>query len=63
MANENIFEGYGWLKEKILNDEGRKQQNQLRELTNLAATFDCTVGQLAIGMSLLFADEWSFIFL
>jgi aryl-alcohol dehydrogenase-like predicted oxidoreductase len=32
-----------------LNEEGRKQQNKLRELTLLATTFDCTVAQLAIG--------------
>jgi len=37
------------LKEKVLNEDGRKQQNQLRELTILASTFDCTVAQLAIG--------------
>lgn len=34
-----------------MNEEGRKQQNQLRELTNLASTFDCTIAQLAIGKS------------
>lgn len=44
-----VLQGYGWLKEKILNEEGRKQQNQLRELTNLASTFDCTIAQLSIG--------------
>jgi hypothetical protein len=37
------------LKEKVLNDEGRKQQSKLRELSILATTFDCTLAQLAIG--------------
>jgi hypothetical protein len=46
------FQGYGWLKEKVLNEEGRKQQNKLRELTILATTFDCTVAQLAIGIQI-----------
>ncbi len=50
LTSIRIFQGYGWLKEKVLNEEGRKQQNKLRELTILASTFDCTVAQLAIGM-------------
>ncbi|CAF4861148.1 unnamed protein product, partial [Rotaria magnacalcarata] len=43
------LKGYGWLKDKILNDEGRKQQSKLRELAVLASKFDCTLAQLAIG--------------
>ncbi|CAF3965408.1 unnamed protein product [Adineta steineri] len=46
------LKGYGWLKEKVLNEDGRKQQNKLRELTILASTFDCTVAQLAIAWCL-----------
>ena len=42
-------QGYGWLKDKILSDEGRKQQSKLRELSMLATKFDCTLAQLAIG--------------
>lgn len=42
-------QGYRWLKEKILNEEGRKQQNKLRELTNLSSSLNCTLAQLAIG--------------
>ena len=42
-------QGYRWLKEKVLSDDGRKQQDKLRELAILAATFDCTLAQLAIG--------------
>ena len=37
------------MKEKVLSDDGRKQQDKLRELAILAATFDCTLAQLAIG--------------
>ncbi|CAF1433760.1 unnamed protein product [Adineta ricciae] len=46
------LKGYGWLKEKILNEEGRKQQSKLRELAVLAAKFDCTLAQLAIAWCL-----------
>ncbi|CAF4889360.1 unnamed protein product, partial [Rotaria magnacalcarata] len=31
------IKGYGWLKEKVLNEEGRKQQDKLRELAILAS--------------------------
>jgi hypothetical protein len=41
------------LKDKILNDEGRKQQSKLRELAFIASRFDCTLAQLAIGKFLL----------
>lgn len=41
--------GYAWLKDKILNEEGRKQQGKLRELASLASRLDCTLAQLAIG--------------
>ncbi|UJR08153.1 hypothetical protein I4U23_012429 [Adineta vaga] len=44
--------GYGWLKEKVLSEEGRKQQLKLRELTMLASTLDCTIAQLAIAWCL-----------
>ncbi|CAF1304542.1 unnamed protein product [Adineta ricciae] len=44
--------GYGWLKEKVLSEDGRKQQNKLRELTLLASTLDCTIAQLAIAWCL-----------
>ena len=51
-----LSQSYRWLKEKVLSDEGRKQQSKLRELTSLASTFDCTLAQLAIGQS-SFADR------
>jgi len=46
------LKGYGWLKDKILNDEGRKQQSKLRELISLASKLDCTLAQLAIAWCL-----------
>ncbi len=49
MTNSLLLQGYGWLKDKILSDEGRKQQSKLRELGVLASKFDCTLAQLAIG--------------
>jgi len=41
------------LKDKILNDEGRRQQSKLRELAVIAAKFGCTLAQLAIGRLIL----------
>lgn len=46
------LKGYGWLKDKILSDEGRKQQTKLRELSMLATKFDCTLAQLTIAWCL-----------
>ncbi|CAF3110488.1 unnamed protein product [Rotaria socialis] len=46
------IKGYGWLKEKVLNEEGRKQQDKLRELAILASKLDCTLAQLAIAWCL-----------
>jgi potassium voltage-gated channel Shaker-related subfamily A beta protein 2 len=46
------LKGYGWLKDKILNDEGRKQQSKLRELAAIALKLDCTLAQLAIAWCL-----------
>lgn len=63
-CSEPVFtlsQSYRWLKEKVLSDEGRKQQSKLRELTSLASTFDCTLAQLAIGQS-SFADRSPRIF-
>ncbi|CAF0953033.1 unnamed protein product, partial [Didymodactylos carnosus] len=46
------LKGYGWLKDKILNEEGRKQQEKLRELALIASKLDCTLAQLAIAWCL-----------
>jgi len=44
--------GYGWLKDKILGEEGRRQQAQLREIGLIAERVGCSLAQLAIGQFL-----------
>lgn len=41
--------GYQWLKDKILSEEGRRQQAKLKELQAIAERLGCTLPQLAIG--------------
>ncbi|TRY69738.1 hypothetical protein DNTS_035418, partial [Danionella cerebrum] len=41
-----------WLREKILSDDGRKQQAKLKELTHIAEKLSCTLPQLAIAWCL-----------
>lgn len=43
------LQGYQWLKEKIVSEEGTRQQLKLRELQALAERVGCTLPQLAIG--------------
>ncbi|KAA0718713.1 PAS domain-containing serine/threonine-protein kinase [Triplophysa tibetana] len=43
------LKSYQWLKEKILSEDGRKQQAKLKELTHIAEKLSCTLPQLAIG--------------
>ena len=45
-----LFKGYGWLREKILNEEGRKKLMKVKELQLIAEKLNCTVAQLAIGL-------------
>ena len=47
-----MLQGYGWLKERILSDDGRKQQMQLRELSTITHRLGCTLAQLAIGKTI-----------
>lgn len=49
----NLFQGYGWLKDKILSEDGRRQQIQLREIGLIADRLGCTLAQLAIGKSFI----------
>lgn len=46
------LKGYNWLRERILNDEGRQQQTKLRELGLIAERIPCTLAQLAIAWCL-----------
>ncbi|CAD5118628.1 DgyrCDS7316 [Dimorphilus gyrociliatus] len=41
--------GYTWLKDRILSEEGRKQQAKLREVQTIAEKIGCSAAQLAIG--------------
>lgn len=43
-------QGYQWLKDKILSEEGRRQQAKLKELQAIAERLGCTLPQLAIGI-------------
>lgn len=43
---------YGWLKQEILSDEGRKQASKAGRLAEVAEKLDCTLPQLAIAWCL-----------
>ncbi|XP_034411652.1 voltage-gated potassium channel subunit beta-1 isoform X2 [Cyclopterus lumpus] len=43
---------YQWLREKIMSEDGRKQQAKLKELTHIAEKLGCTLPQLAIAWCL-----------
>ncbi|KAL7990938.1 hypothetical protein Chor_014368 [Crotalus horridus] len=43
---------YQWLKEKIVSEEGRKQQTKLKELFPIAERLGCTLPQLAVAWCL-----------
>ncbi|CAL8277753.1 unnamed protein product [Boreogadus saida] len=42
------LKGYQWMKDKILSEEGRRQQAKLKELLAIAERLGCTLPQLAI---------------
>lgn len=50
-----LQQGYQWLKDKILSEEGRRQQAKLKELQAIAERLGCTLPQLAIGTQMHFA--------
>ncbi|MEQ2165370.1 hypothetical protein GOODEAATRI_016117 [Goodea atripinnis] len=41
-------QSYQWLKEKIVSEDGRKQQAKLKELNHIAEKLGCTLPQLAV---------------
>nr|XP_009666860.1 PREDICTED: voltage-gated potassium channel subunit beta-1-like [Struthio camelus australis] len=45
-------ECYQWLKEKIVSEEGRKQQVKLKDLSPIAERLGCTLPQLAVAWCL-----------
>nr|XP_057935702.1 voltage-gated potassium channel subunit beta-1a isoform X2 [Doryrhamphus excisus] len=46
------MKSYQWLKEKIVSDDGRKQQAKLKELNHIAEKVGCTLPQLAVAWCL-----------
>uniref|UniRef100_A0A6Q2Z355 Voltage-gated potassium channel subunit beta-1 n=1 Tax=Esox lucius TaxID=8010 RepID=A0A6Q2Z355_ESOLU len=46
------LKGYQWMKDKILSEEGRRQQAKLKELQVIAERQGCTLAQLAIAWCL-----------
>ncbi|KAK6177599.1 hypothetical protein SNE40_015667 [Patella caerulea] len=46
------LKGYGWLKDKILCEDGRRQQTKLREVALIADKLGCSIAQLAIAWCL-----------
>lgn len=47
------LQSYQWLKEKIVSEDGRKQQAKLKELNHIAEKLGCTLPQLAVGKTAL----------
>ena len=46
------MQGYTWLKERLQPEETRRQQEKLRDISQLADKLGCTVSQLAIAWCL-----------
>lgn len=44
--------GFGWIKDKIQSDDGRKQADRIRDLNQFAERLGCTLAQLAIAWCL-----------
>ncbi|XP_041377451.1 voltage-gated potassium channel subunit beta-2-like isoform X4 [Gigantopelta aegis] len=42
------LKGYSWLKDKVLGEDGRRQQAKLREIAIIAERLGCSLAQLAI---------------
>uniref|UniRef100_A0A667Z2Z3 Voltage-gated potassium channel subunit beta-1 n=1 Tax=Myripristis murdjan TaxID=586833 RepID=A0A667Z2Z3_9TELE len=46
------MKSYQWLKEKIVSEDGRKQQAKLKELSHITEKLGCTLSQLAVAWCL-----------
>ena len=49
MISVPCLQSYQWLNDKILSEDGRKQQAKLKELGHIAEKLGCTLPQLAVG--------------
>lgn len=56
-----LLQPYQWLKEKIMSEDGRKQQAKLKELAHIAEKLGCTLPQLAIGEDIQVHNKHSLI--
>uniref|UniRef100_A0A8C9VRS4 Voltage-gated potassium channel subunit beta-1 n=1 Tax=Scleropages formosus TaxID=113540 RepID=A0A8C9VRS4_SCLFO len=51
-ASRASMKSYQWLKDKIVSEDGRKQQAKLKELGHIAEKLGCTLPQLAVAWCL-----------
>uniref|UniRef100_A0A3B3QU68 Voltage-gated potassium channel subunit beta-1 n=1 Tax=Paramormyrops kingsleyae TaxID=1676925 RepID=A0A3B3QU68_9TELE len=51
-ASRASMKSYQWLKDKIVSEDGRKQQAKLKELAHVAEKLSCTLPQLAVAWCL-----------
>lgn len=49
LSTRFVLKSYQWLKDKIVSEDGRKQQAKLKELGHIAEKLGCTLPQLAVG--------------
>uniref|UniRef100_A0A672NMD4 Voltage-gated potassium channel subunit beta-1-like n=1 Tax=Sinocyclocheilus grahami TaxID=75366 RepID=A0A672NMD4_SINGR len=51
-SSRAAIKSYQWLKDKIVSEDGRKQQAKLKELCHIAEKLGCTLPQLAVAWCL-----------
>uniref|UniRef100_A0A8B9H887 Potassium voltage-gated channel, shaker-related subfamily, beta member 1 b n=1 Tax=Astyanax mexicanus TaxID=7994 RepID=A0A8B9H887_ASTMX len=51
-SSRAAMKSYQWLKDKIVSEDGRKQQAKLKELRHIAEKLSCTLPQLAVAWCL-----------
>uniref|UniRef100_A0A671KMB2 Voltage-gated potassium channel subunit beta-1 n=1 Tax=Sinocyclocheilus anshuiensis TaxID=1608454 RepID=A0A671KMB2_9TELE len=51
-SSRAAMKSYQWLKDKIVSEDGRKQQAKLKELSHIAEKLGCTLPQLAVAWCL-----------
>lgn len=52
-----LQQGYEWIRDKILSEEGHRQQLKLKDLEAVAERLGCTLPQLAIGNHMAVASD------
>ncbi|KAK3513297.1 hypothetical protein QTP70_009784 [Hemibagrus guttatus] len=51
-SSRAAMKSYQWLKDKVVSEDGRKQQAKLKELSHIAEKLSCTLPQLAVAWCL-----------